>query len=286
MKELIEFIRRYSKWLVFIMYVVLSSLLLFNSDPYRHHLWLTSASGVSATIYDIGHNITSYFNLRDANDDLNRRNALLEAEVVNLREQLSSLKLANFADTMPTPEGVQHFNFIVANVINNSVHHPHNYITLDKGRADGMSVELGVINHSGVVGAISVVGEHYSQVISLLNPNFRLSCKIKNSDNFGSLVWDGKDPSIVLLEELPRHTVFNTGDTVVTSGYSAVFPAGLPVGTIVDDTENHKENFFTLRVRLFADFSQLSNVQVVVNNLRNEIQTIEGKTSDENTEKK
>lgn len=275
MKDLFEFLRRYSKWLVLVVYVVLSCVLLAGSDPYRRHLWLTSASTVVGGIYDVGNNVTSYFNLRSTNEDLNRRNAELEAEVVNLRERLQQLSLEEFTDTMPTPEGVRHFDFIVANVINNSTHHPYNYLTIDKGTADGVRPELGVIDHSGVVGTVSVAGEHYARVISLLNPNFRLSCKIKGSEHFGSLVWDGVDPGVALLEELPRHTVFTTGDTIVTSGYSAVFPAGLPVGTIIDDADNRKENFFTLRVRLFADFSRLSNVQVVVNNLRSEVVEVE-----------
>lgn len=275
MKDLVEFLRRYSKWLVFVVYVVLSCVLLSGSDPYGRHLWLTSASAVSGGLYDAGNSVTSYFNLRETNDDLNRRNAELEAQVVNLREQLQKLQLDEFTDTMPTPEGVQHFDFIVANVINNSTHRPYNYLTINKGTADGVRPELGVIDHSGVVGTVSVAGEHYARVISLLNPNFRLSCKIKDSEHFGSLVWDGNDPSIALLEELPRHTVFTTGDTVVTSGFSAVFPAGLPVGTIVDDADSRKENFFTLRVKLFADFSRLSNVQVVVNNMRAEVTEVE-----------
>lgn len=277
MKELIEFFRRHSKWFVLVVYVVLSSMLLFNSDPYRHHLWLTSSSAVSGSIYAVGNSITSYFNLRETNEDLNRRNAELEAQVVNLREELNRLRLSQFTDTMPTPDSVPHFNFIVANVINNSVHHPYNYITIDKGTADGVTAELGVIDHSGVVGVVSVAGEHYSQVISLLNPNFRLSCKIRNTENFGSLVWDGQDPTVALLEELPRHTRFVNGDTVVTSGFSAVFPAGIPVGTILDNGENHKENFFTLKVKLFADFTRLSNVQVVVNNRRDQIREVESK---------
>ena len=275
MKDLIEFLRRYSKWLVFALYVVLSCLLLSSGDPYRHHLWLTMASSVAGGIHDAGSSVGAYFNLRSTNEDLNRRNAQLEAEVLNLREQLQALRIAGFVDTLRVDSGVPHFDFIVANVISNSVHHPFNYITIDKGTADGVRPELGVIDHSGVVGTVSVAGEHYSRVISLLNPNFRLSCKIRNSEHFGSLVWDGNDPTVALLEELPRHTVFHTGDTVVTSGFSNVFPAGLPVGVIIDDADNHKENFFTLRVRLFADFTRLSNVQVVVNNLRDEIDAVE-----------
>lgn len=275
MKDLLDFIRRYSKWLVLILYVVLSCMLLFNSDPYRRHLWLTSASAVASGLYATSNQVTSYFNLREVNDDLNRRNAVLEAEVVNLTEQLQRLRLETFTDTLAVPDSVARFSFIVANVINNSIHHPFNYLTIDKGAADGVAPEQGVIDHSGVVGTVSAVSDHYARVISLLNPNFRLSCKIKDSEHFGSLVWDGEDPSVALLEELPRHTVFTAGDTVVTSGYSAVFPAGLPVGEIIEDHKDHKENFFTLRVKLFADFSRLSNVQVVRNAARAEISQVE-----------
>lgn len=275
MKDLIEFLRHYSKWLVFAVYIVVSCLLLSGSDPYRRHLWLTSASAVTGSVYDMGNSVTSYFDLRATNEDLNRRNAELESRVMSLKEQLQDLQLKTFTDTMPSPDSVPHFDFIVANVINNSTHHPYNYLTINKGTADGVRPEQGVIDHSGVVGTVSVAGEHYSRVISLLNPNFRLSCKIKDSEHFGSLVWDGLDPTTALLEELPRHTVFKTGDTIVTSGYSAVFPAGLPVGVIVDDADNHKENFFTLKIKLFADFSRLSNVQVVINNRRDEIMQVE-----------
>lgn len=275
MKDLIDFLRHYSKWLVFAVYIVVSCLLLSGSDPYRRHLWLTSASAVAGSVYDMGNSVTSYFDLRATNEDLNRRNAELESRVMSLKEQLQDLQLKTFTDTMPSPDSVPHFDFIVANVINNSTHHPYNYLTINKGTADGVRPEQGVIDHSGVVGTVSVAGEHYSRVISLLNPNFRLSCKIKDSEHFGSLVWDGLDPTTALLEELPRHTVFKTGDTIVTSGYSAVFPAGLPVGVIVDDADNHKENFFTLKIKLFADFSRLSNVQVVINNRRDEIMQVE-----------
>lgn len=275
MKEFFDFFKRYSKWFVLLIYVALSCILLFQSDPYRRHLYLTSASTVSGSIYKVGHNITSFFSLREVNADLNHRNAVLEAEVVNLREEINRMKLAGYTDTLPVPDSVGHFDFIVANVINNSIHHAQNYVTLDKGSLDGVKLEMGVIDHSGVVGTVSSVGPHYSRVISLLNPNFRLSCKISRSDYFGSLVWDGADPQQAILEELPRHTVFAPGDTVVTSGYSAVFPAGLPVGTIMPDNREHNENFFTLRVKLFADFSRLSNVQVVVNALQDELQQVE-----------
>ena len=148
-----------------------------------------------------------------------------------------------------------------------------------------VKAELGVIDQNGVVGIVSVTGRKNARVISLLNPNLRLSCKIKNSDHFGSLVWDGNDPTTALLEELPRHTVYNPGDTIVTSGYSAVFPPGLPVGIILDDNRDHNENFFTLKIRLFADFTALGNVQIVTNNYGEELAKIEQRDSDSGKKK-
>ena len=250
-------------------------MLLFHSNPYQHYVFLTSANSVTSTVYELSNNVTSYFNLREINEDLNRRNAALEKEVIDLRESLQRFIEKNYADTLVVDPEVDHFDFIVAHVINNSISRPYNYITLDKGSDDGVKAELGVIDQNGVVGIVSVVGRKNARVISLLNPNLRLSCKIKNSDNFGSLVWDGNDPTTALLEELPRHTTYTPGDTIVTSGYSAVFPPGLPVGIILDDGRDHNENFFTLKVRLFADFTALGNVQIVTNNYAEELKAIE-----------
>lgn len=246
-------------------------MLLFNGNPYQHHVYLTSANSMASSVYETASGVSSYFNLRDINEDLNRRNADLELEVIGLRERLKSLEEQLQADTMSTFPVLRHYEFIVAHVINNSIARPYNYITINKGEEDGIKPEMGVIDQNGVVGIVNVTGKHSSRIISLLNPNFRLSCKIMGSDNFGSLVWDGEDPSVALLEELPRHTIYSEGDTVITSGYSAVFPEGIPVGVILDDNKNHNENFFTLRIRLLSDFTTLSNVQVVVNSLKDEL---------------
>lgn len=284
MNELFSFILRHSKWLVFVVYIAIGATLLFNGDPYRQHVFMTSAGRMAATVYKGAYSVTAYFDLREINDDLNRRNAELQAEAVRLQEIIDRYRVASYTDTMVPDPSVRHFDFIVANVINNSIAHPFNYLTIDKGTADGVRPELGVIDHNGVVGIISNTGAHSARVLSLLNPNFRLSCKIKSTDYFGSLVWDGDDPTEALLEELPRHTVYHPGDTIVTSGYSAVFPAGLPVGTIIDADSDKNQNFFTLRVKLFADFTTLSNVQVVVNHMADELKEITA--GEENDSKK
>lgn len=239
---------------------------------------------MASSVYRGANNVGAYFDLKEINEDLNSRNAALQSEVVQLREQLDAMREASFTDTMKIDSGIRHFNFIVAHVINNSVARPYNYVTINKGSKDGITPELGVIDQNGVVGIVSNVGPSTARVISLLNPHFRLSCKIKRSDYFGSLVWDGKNPSEALLEELPRHTVFKVGDTIETSGYSAVFPAGIPVGVISKSEGDRNQNFFTLRIKLLADFTTLSNVQVVLNNRAPELKAIEA--GEENDDKK
>lgn len=275
MRNLFLFLLRYQAWIVFIIYVVISCTLLFNNNPYQRHVYMTSASRVSATVYDAAHSVTGYFHLRSINDDLQRRNAQLESEVIALRLKVDALELEASADSLEVVEPLKMYDFILAPVINNSITHPYNYITIAKGEADGVKPEMGVVDQNGVVGVVNVTGNRFSRIISLLNPDFRLSCKLKGSDVFGSLVWDGKSPREALLEELPKHTVFEPGDTIITSGYSAVFPEGIPVGIVKGNEHNADDNFFTLRVELLTDFSKLSTVRLVVSNDRDEIKKIE-----------
>lgn len=226
---------------------------------------MSSAGSVANGIYDAANNVTSYFGLKDINEDLQRRNAELESEVIALREQNARYEQLYYADTMTVIEPMRRFDFIIGRVINNSISHPYNYITLDKGSNDGIEPDMGVVDQNGVVGKVNKVGPNHSLIISLLNPHLRLSCKVKGNDAFGSLVWDGKYHDEAILEELPRHTIYEKGDTVVTSGYSAVFPEGIPVGIVIGNERTIDDNFYTLRIRLLTDFSRLSNVRVIRN---------------------
>lgn len=265
MRNLLNFFIRYSAWLVFLMYVVLSCILLFQKNPYQHHVYLTSAGAVASGLYDVSSNVTGYINLREINEDLQHRNAALETEVIELRHQTRLLRQAIAQDSLSQLDSIGRFGFIIASVINNSVIRPYNYITIDKGSADGITPEMGVMDQNGVVGVTNVVSKHHARIISLLNPNFRLSCKLRGNDAFGSLVWDTKKPTEALLEELPKQVKFKIGDTIITSGYSAMFPEGIPVGVILGSTRGEDDNFNTLRIKLLTDFSTLSTVKVISN---------------------
>lgn len=275
MRNLIDFLIKYSTWFVFAFYVIVSCIFLFDKNPYQHHVYMTSAGRLTAGIYDLSHNITSYFNLRETNEELQLQNARLEEELLGMKATLQMYQEKYYADTMVAPEPLHPYRFIIASVINNSIHRPYNYITINKGAKDGIKPEMGVVDQNGIVGVVNIVGDSYSRLISLLNPNFRLSCKVKGNEAFGSLVWDGKDPQIALLEELPRHTIYTTGDTVVTSGYSAMFPEGIPVGIVTGSEKTIDDNFYTLRVKLLTDFSRLSTVRVISSDISDSIKQVE-----------
>lgn len=283
MRNLINFLIRFSSWILFMVFVTISCVLLFQNNPYQHSIYLSSANALSTSLYNGAHSVTSYFSLRDINEDLTRRNAQLESQVLALKSQIARYKIAEYAATVPVDTSLARYNFIIAHVINNSVHRPHNYITLDKGSLDGIAEEMGVVNENGVVGIVNKVGPHSARVISVLNNYLRVSAKVKASEQVGSLVWDGKNPSEAILEELPRHATFKVGDTVVTSGYSTVFPEGVPVGIVTKPLKDYDENFFALRVRLFTDFSTLNTVRVVRDMMKPELLEVE---SDEEPQRK
>lgn len=275
MRNLINFLLKHSSWIVFIIYAVLCCLLLFGRNPYQRSVYFSSANRVAVVVYDLQSEVTNYLGLRKANRELQLRNGELEMEVINLKAQLNSYRAAAGADTIPFDSVLHDYDFVVARVVNNSVAQINNYITIDKGRAEGVAQGMGVVDQNGVVGIINVVGEHHAVAISVLNPKLRLSCKVKGSDYFGSLVWDAVDPHYAVLEEMPRHVEFAPGDTIITSGYSSVFPEGLMVGVVSDYKKQRDDNFYALRVALSPDFGCLGFVRIISNSQKGEQERLE-----------
>lgn len=269
MRNLIDFIIKHHAWVFFIIYVVISCALLFQSNPYQRSVYFGSSNRVVARIYEWSDVFTGYFGLRKVNESLLHRNGELEMENLMLRRQLQQYSYAAAADSLATADTLlRGCDFVVARVINNSVSRLDNYITLDKGSADGVTPEMAVVTSDGIVGIVNVVNEHNAVAISVLNTKLRVSCKVKGTDCFGSLTWDGRNYEYAVLEEMPRHVEFQPGDTIVTSGFSAVFPDGVLVGTIHDYAKQKDDNFYTMRVKLSTDFSRLGAVRIVSNESR------------------
>lgn len=225
-----------------------------------------------------------YFNLRDINEDLQRNNADLELQLLSLKAELRKYREQEYADSVPVDSALSRYKFVIAHVINQTTTRPHNYITIEKGSLDGIQPEMGVVDQNGVVGIVNVTGPHSARVISLLNNNLRISCKIKRSQQVGSLVWDGRNSQEAVLEELPRHATFSKGDTVVTSGYSTAFPEGVPVGVVLGLMKDYDENFYALRIKLFTDFSTLSTVRVISDGMKSELENLEQQDPEKESE--
>ena len=263
MRNLFEFLLKRSAWIVFLIYVVLCFVLLFNNNPYQRSRYLSSSNALVSGLNSATTSVTGYFGLRTENVDLLYQNGRLQNEVIELSRELNALRLQLDGDSLRRIATPAAPDFILAQVIRNSIAHTHNYITIDKGRADGICPEMGVVNQQGVVGIVSTVGEHASVLISVLNPKLRLSCKVKGYDYFGSLVWDGVSSDYALLEEVPSHIEFTPGDTIVTSGFSTAFPEGIAVGMVDKYVIYEYGRLATLRIRLFADIADLNHVRVL-----------------------
>lgn len=274
MRNLLNFFIKHGAWFIFLFYLVVSFVILFTYNNYHSSIYLSSANGISSSIYGVSSKITGYFNLKEANESLAAQNARLENEVLNLRHQLSEYKtLASDTDQYL---GTPRYDYVAATVINNSIIHPRNYFSINRGSEDGIKPGQGVVDHNGVVGIVNVTGKKTARIISLLNEDQRFSVKLKNTDFIGSLSWKGGDPSIAYMEEVPRHTLFHTGDTIVTSGYSLSFPEDIPVGTVMNRIKGSDDNFFILKIRLTPDFKYLSSVRVIKDNFKESLDSLAG----------
>lgn len=261
MRNLIEFILKYSSWIVFSFLMILSLAMLVSNGRYHSSVWFTSANSISSKVYGVSNGITGYFNLRSINRELQLSNAQLENEVLDLRRQVEEYK-SIIGDSIDS-SNTKRYDFVLGTVLNNSTRHPRNYFTINKGSNDGVIEGLGVVDQNGIVGIVNVAGKNTARIISVLNNTQRISVKLKDTQMVGSLVWKGNDPRIAYVEEIPRHAVYNVGDTIVTSGFSTTFPADIPVGTVMGRVRAADDNFYILKIRLASDFNNLSTVRVL-----------------------
>ncbi|MDD4515199.1 rod shape-determining protein MreC [Massilibacteroides sp.] len=278
MRKLLEFLVSKRHWFLFILLEVISFVFVYRNNAYQRNIIFSSANVVTGHIASISGSVISYMNLREINRDLSEKNSQMEMDLLRLQEELEDLK----ADTVSfkgavsdSTEQLFPFDFVMARVIYNSISYVSNYITINKGKNDGIAPDMGVISDRGVVGVVSKVSDNMALVIPVLNPKFNLSCKVKGSNYFGSMTWNGRSIQYANLEQLPRHVEFVQGDTIVTSGFSTIFPSGIIVGTIASFEKEKDDNYFSLEVKLFTDFSSLSNVRVLRNYRQKEQKTLQ-----------
>lgn len=259
MQNLLRFLLKYHFTLLFVLLEALAILLLLQNNNYQNTRFVDFARNVKGTFYEQSMKVEQYLRLREKNQQLVEENERLRNYLAtNFRAERDTFRRR--VDTTFN----QQYRYLSARVINNSVNKQHNFITLDKGEEDGVAPEMGVISGQGVVGVVRGVSDHFSTAISLLNSELRVSAKLSGSGYYGPLNWTGSDYRYAKLGDIPLHATLRHGDTVITSGYSAIFPEGILLG-FVDGYEEKGGRFYEVDVELSTHFKRLSNVYIVKN---------------------
>lgn len=265
MHNLTEFLAKHNHWFVFLVLEVVSMVLLFRYNSYQGSVWFSSANAVTGKVYEWDSAVESYFSLSGVNSQLTQRNAFLEQQVRMLDDSIARLTRSQEAAVTRLSSMVpfQGCRLLPAKVVANMVNRYDNLITIDKGSADGVKRDMGVVCGMGVVGIVYLVSEHYSIVIPALNSHSNISCTIQRRGYFGYLRWRGGSSQLAYLEDVPRHAHFKLGDNVVTSGYSSVFPPGVMVGKVLHVFNSADGLSYRVQVKLSTDFARLRDVCLV-----------------------
>lgn len=263
MHNLIEFLAKYNHWFVFLILEVVSFVLLFQYNSYQGSVWFSSANAVTGKIYEWNANIETFFSLTKVNQELTQRNAYLEQQVQQLTDSITAKDGSKDFSNKRQLELLNSFHLVPAKVVANSVDKADNLLTIDKGSADGIHKDMGVVSGTGIVGIVYLTSEHYSIVIPVLNSKSNISCMIQGRGYFGYLRWKGGSSQLAYLEDVPRHAHFKLGDYVVTSGYSAVFPPGMMVGRILHVFNSADGLSYRVQLKLSTDFARLRDVCVI-----------------------
>ena len=271
MERLFYFFYQYRAFFTFLALELFAAWLIVENNQYQSTKFFFFFNKLAANIIGTTQGIKEYFSLRKINAELAGENAQLRTRLEQRNQSLYTLEIREVDD----PKIINRFDFVSAKVINNSVERFKNYITIDKGALDGISPGMAVISAAGAVGKVKSVSDHYAVLISLLNTDEFTSSMIKRTNHFGSINWDGKDPLYSQLNFIPRHANPVVGDTVVTSGFNAVFPEGVLVGIIEEVSLGPEAQFYDLKVKLAQDFSSLAFVEIVRSNLLEEKDSLE-----------
>lgn len=245
--------------------------MILSTDLFISASAFNSSNRLVANTINLSNTIQNYVGLQEVNEELAEENARLNQEITSLKQSIYDINIARIEDEAI----ISQYEYVDAKVINNSTEWLNNYVTINKGRSNGVEPGMGVINQYGVVGKIQSVSKHYAVLASLLHNDVMISSKMKRTGTIGTINWAGNNPQVANLQYIPRHITPVKGDTIVTSGYNAVFPENIPIGVIEDFELKDDKNFYDITVRLQNDYTKLSFLYIINNKLKAEKDSIE-----------
>jgi rod shape-determining protein MreC len=271
MRQIINFILRYKNFLLYLFLLTISLALTIQSHSYHSSKYFNSSNWITGNVYRTTSNITTYFGLGEENKKLVEENKRLRHLLFNQKKEDSmQLDTANIT-----------YKVIASQVIKNSYSLPRNYITISKGSSDGVKPDMGVITANGILGIVENTSKNFATVQSILNTKSRINAKIKNTNHYGSLVWNTKDYNTVQLTDVERLVPVKIGDTVVTGASSSIFPENIPIGIIKNFDLNNAQSSYSIDIKLFNNMATVKSIYLVDNIEREEIIKLEAKTNND-----
>lgn len=265
MRNLLEFIKKYNHWFVFVLLEVISIILLFRFNSYQGSVFFSSANAVVGKVYEWDSAVRTFFSLTKVNQQLTTRNLYLEQTVERLAKLVAVQRKDTNAVEREQKAILKDYKLIPAKVISNSLDRADNLMTINKGSADGVRKDMGVTSGMGVVGVVYMVSEHYSVILPVLNTKSNISVAIRKRGYYGHLSWTGGASDRAYMVDVPRHAHFRIGDVIITSGYSSIFPPGILVGQVLHVYNSPDGLSYRVQVKLSTDFSCLRDVCVIDN---------------------
>lgn len=279
MQRLLSLIFKYRVFLVFVILQVVCGWLIINNNSYQGAAFFNSSNAVAASMLETKRGVSDYFELKQINRNLASENALLREMIANKNQQYNYLQLQKAPDQTLLDTA---YTFEVAKVINNSFRGFKNHLTINKGSKQGIEPGMGVISGNGIVGRVKTVTKNYATVISLLHSEMIVSSVLAESGTFCSTQWDGRDARFADLNYVPRHINVQQGEKVVTSGYNAIYPADILIGTVAEVNLEDNATFYDIKIELSNDFARLDFVYVVKNYNQPELAALDSLSTENN----
>jgi rod shape-determining protein MreC len=256
----------------FVLLQIFAIILIYNNSNYQHFAISTTMQGVTAPIQKLANSFYKQFRYASENADLMQQNLELMKEKENMFIFSEDSVLSVFSGENKNKRRL--YDITTAHVVFNTINKSYNYIIIDKGRKDGIVPDMAVLSPTGVAGVVSDVSENFSTVISLLNPYAQVSARIIPINQVGTVVWVDNDPSVAQVIGIPQHLIVSVGDSVLTSGYSDVYPKDILIGTVIEKFDNPNNTFLTIKIRLATDFRNLYNVYLISNLYKPELDSL------------
>lgn len=274
MKFILLFLERNKSFLVFLFLFLLSFMLIIRANSYQRSKYINSANFISGSLFDMQSKVASYFSLSFQNELLTQENMQLRAQLLHLK----SVKLNDWLREHSLVEfsGSQ-YKVRRAEVVRNNYHFSKNYILIGKGEQDSLRTDMGVVSSQGIVGIVDKTTKGYALVQSVLNKSSQISVALKRTGHFGTLSWNTLAPDLVQLTDISSTVEVHRGDTIVTTGYSSIFPKGILVGAVENIAKNERNNSLLIDVKLFTDMTNIQYLYIIENTQQSSIGALEMK---------